>query len=213
MDHQVFLKLFRKAVNNVGDIYYGRTWWNDSTLNGLNIFVEDPRRDELESYLSRYGERVYCYELYHQVRVLMSAWQEHNGIEESPIVLQGELQKEQISNLVEEIFRVQALDKEYIPDFLLHSPGDFGNQELVIEVKSAPELSISSIKEDLLKIQQFISRYNYSYGLFLTVNTDPDRMLRLLNRHRDWVNNSLPNRIELNLYVNNQRPLLFLNAP
>src|SRR5258708_2937747 len=79
----------------------------------------------------------------------------------SSVRFQGELRKKRIDASTAKLFGVTVLDNEYIPDFLLHSPGDFNYQSLIIEVKSAPNIPFGPIQEDLMKIQQFISRNIY----------------------------------------------------
>jgi hypothetical protein len=166
-------------------------------LDVLGVGLADRRA--LQKYLSRYGERVFCYELYHQIRLLMD---DHYA--ESPpaggyptIVLQAELKKDQIGDIIDYFPHInESLEREYIPDFLLHSPGNFRHQKLVIEVKSDPELSFSQIRNDLSKIQQFITRYLYRMGLFIAINVQFEKLLGMVTKaeNRQWIEESLPNR-------------------
>jgi len=66
-----------------------------------------------------YRERVYCYELYHQMR---SVWPEH-----SPYTLGGEVDKSG-----HRLIRGNGLDNAK-PDFLVHMPGDMGGNYAIIE--------------------------------------------------------------------------------
>ena len=188
-----FLELLRNALCNVEDIYYGRHSWNESMLNYYkdHFKISDDDFAVLKEYLDGYGERVFCYELYHQTRKLM----ENDPERFKKVRLQSELEKQQIGKVVEDYFKVKKLDKEFMPDFLLHTPLSFENQYLIIEVKSNADISFSGIKPDLEKIQQFISRYNYERGVFLTINTNPNRMIRMLGDegNQTWIKNNIAN--------------------
>jgi hypothetical protein len=191
----IFLDLFRQALSNVDNSYYGSHWWIKPRLDDY-LRPDDENRETIEEYLFRFSERVFCYEQYHQVRKLMEEFEEQNPEILSNVLLQGELEKGQIGRVIEEFFGVRALSHEYIPDFLLHSPGHFDSQDLIIEVKSNPEITFSGIKPDLLKIQEFILRYRYNRGVFLTINTEPDRMERTLavENNRRWIQQELSER-------------------
>lgn len=100
----------------------------------------------ISSAPSSYRERVYCYELYHQMRKL---WPE-----ECEYTLNGEVDKAGHPD-----FR----NNRKIPDFLIHRPG-FPDNFLIIEVKS------SSVSEsaDLDKLRDFIE-YGYRRAIWLLV--------------------------------------------
>ena len=70
-----------------------------------------------------YRERVYCYELYHQMR---SLWPP-----ESPFYLNGEVDKR-----AHPILRELGADNA-IPDLLVHQPGNMSGNHAVIEVKNS----------------------------------------------------------------------------
>jgi hypothetical protein len=129
----------------------------------------------------------------------MEAYFLENPPTEDNLILQSELKKEQIEDVLEFFPEVEEkLDKEYIPDFLLHSPepGNFQHQMVIIEVKSNPKLSFSGFKEDLLKIQEFITKYRYRQGIFLTVNTSSERARAYLSDSANitWVHENLPSK-------------------
>jgi len=65
-------------------------------------------------------ERVYCYELYHQLRIALSP---------SALTLTGEPDKRGHGDFE---------GKKPIPDFILHSPGNHDNNKAVIEVECDP---------------------------------------------------------------------------
>jgi len=183
MDVENFLPLLKAALDNVPQNYYRHELWRNRYWHQIFEANSDQANlRELRDYLDRYGERVFCYELYHQVRVLMEQHYRKNSIsEDDDVLFQAELKKDQLQD-VSQCFsdQVNPLKKAYIPDFLLHAPGSFQHQELIIEVKSNPVISSSDIKDDLLKLHEFIVSYQHRMGLFLTVNTHPRRIIHLI---------------------------------
>jgi len=116
MDTGIFLGLFRQALDQVEQIYYGTAWWNASMFNSCQGYEDDSQRMILADYLERYDERVFCYELYHQVRLRMEVYRIEHPEDRSPLLFQGELRKEQINDIVAKHFQVQQLEKAYLRD-------------------------------------------------------------------------------------------------
>lgn len=159
-------------------------------LNGNNFSSDDPRRRDLMPYLERRDERVFCYELYHRLRTHMDAWVAQDPDRRCALVrLQGELRKDVIGKLASEILGATPLAKIYLPDLILHSPGNFDAQELVIEIKTAANLPWSSIQKDLTKLEEFLAKYGFGKALFLIISNAPDRIARILRERqvRDWI--------------------------
>ncbi|MGH1144280.1 hypothetical protein [Bacillus pseudomycoides] len=175
MNIDTFIDFLRKAINNVKEVYFGNQDWIDSMLNAHYIGSQDQKREKLIPYLSRHHERVFCYELYHQLRKIM----EQNNLNEK-VILQAELRKPQVSSEIEQLFGIQSTDGVYYPDFLIHEPDTYDNQDLIIEVKANPRLTVEDMKKDILKIDQFINRYKYKKGIFLAININEDRRKQLL---------------------------------
>lgn len=208
MDYLTFLGLPRTALIRVEPIYYGMGSMVDSMLNGNDIFEGDSRRAVVEPYFRRYDERTFCYELYHQLRCLIEERRQSEGLKEDGVRLQAELTKKQIGEVAATILgnaaavQVTQLDREYIPDFLLHTPGNFGSQGLVMEVKTAPEIPFRDIKDDLLKLHEFIQRYAYGRALFLVTNNTAARIQRLVERddNADWIRHELPTRRQILIF-------------
>jgi hypothetical protein len=172
------------ALEKVPSIYY-RAYPHCKTTLG-SCTPRSTEQKEIAAYLRRHHERVFCYELYHQLRVLMD--HDTSGLFNG-VHLQSELNKPQISDALQGFFGISSLDKAFIPDFLLHSPADADHQELVMEVKCDPCLTLEAARQDLEKVQQFMTRYRYRVGVFLTVNTDEKTMSRMLDNteHREWL--------------------------
>lgn len=99
-----------------------------------------------------YRERVYCYELYHQLR---SLWPQ-----DTVYSLGGEIDKSG-HNLI----RGDELDKKK-PDFLIHKPGVMKHNYMVIEVKPS-NANKNGIKKDLKTLTAFRSKGGYSRAIFL----------------------------------------------
>ena len=109
---------------------------------------------ELEDAI--YRERVYCYELYHQLRV------DWNGFDFS---LGGEVDKGG-----HPLFRAG----EYAhakPDLLVHRPGDMDRNLACIEVKPCIRPA-AEFREDLKKLTWFCRNAQYYRGLFLVYGVE-----------------------------------------
>ena len=100
-----------------------------------------------------YRERVYCYELYHQMHV---RWPE-----DCPYFLNGEVDKQQ-----HPYFGDGGYPK---PDFLVHVPGT-GNNYAAIEVKP-PGATNSDMRKDIGTLLRF--RAWYQRALYLIYGVDP----------------------------------------
>ena len=208
MDYPTFLDFLRTALTRVEPIYYGMGGMLDSLLNGNNLFEGDPRRALVEHYFRRFDERTFCYELYHQLRCLIEEHRRAERLTDDGVRLQAELSKKQIGEVAAKILgtaaavEVSQLQHGYIPDFLLHSPGNFKSQGLVMEVKTAPDIPFRDIGDDLLKLQEFIQRYAYGRALLLITNNTADRIQRLVERgdNADWIRRELPTRTQILLF-------------
>jgi hypothetical protein len=88
-----------------------------------------------------YRERVYCYELYHQMRCLWPAG--------CPFSLNGEIDKS-----AHPILRKLGADHAK-PDFLVHQPGLMAGNNAFIEVKS-PRATSAEIRRDLETLSLFV---------------------------------------------------------
>ena len=99
---------------------------------------------------SIYRERVYCYELYHQMRTISPDY-----------ILNGCL----ICGEVDKSGHPLKI-KDCIPDFLVHHPGNMSNNLVIIEVKALKNSSIE-IEGDLEKLIIFQRDYHYIDGFYL----------------------------------------------
>lgn len=104
-----------------------------------------------------YRERVYCYELYHQLR---SVWPDV-----TKYYLNGELDK-----AAHPILRELGADYAK-PDFLIHTPGSMKGNNTIIEVKSSKAQSNGIIK-DLKTLSLFRERVGYKRAIYLVFGYD-----------------------------------------
>ncbi|MBK0035868.1 hypothetical protein IBT47_26730 [Erwinia sp. S43] len=111
-----------------------------------------PRYDDNNSL----RERHYCYELYHQMRLLWPSKCEY--------FLSGEIDKRSHN------FIGTLIGYNVIPDFLIHVPGQMNNNT-IIEVKTS-ELSSKGIEKDLKNLSVFIEKIEYKRAIFLIFGND-----------------------------------------
>ncbi len=105
-----------------------------------------------------YRERVYCYELYHQVRRLWPT--------DTPFLFQGEVDKSGHMNFPPKLGKT--------PDFLIHTPGDGSGNHTVIEVKPAKvnksgsiRRNTGGIRKDLETLSRFKREARYQCAIYL----------------------------------------------
>lgn len=104
-----------------------------------------------------YRERIYCYELYHQMRC---RWPD-----DTPFILNGEVDKRAHALLAD------CLARAYKPDFLVHQPGDMNGNHAVIEVKIATAPRGDIIK-DLETLSDFMLHAGYQRAIYLIYGRD-----------------------------------------
>ena len=100
-------------------------------------------------------ERVFCYELYHQLRKLRNSKTTKLDLE-----LNGEIDKRSHIDF-------DKKDRKN-PDFVFHNPGTHERNTLVIEVKG--KLHKRGIEKDFNTISTFIEKYEYKAGIFILYN-------------------------------------------
>jgi len=106
-----------------------------------------------------YRERVYCYELYHQMRL---RWPDGCVYR-----LNGEVDK-----IGHPYFRDGGAPK---PDLLVHQPGH-GNNYAIIEVKSLPAAA-DGIRKDLHTLSVFKNECGYQRAIYLLYAAAPDGII------------------------------------
>jgi hypothetical protein len=135
---------------------------------------------------SVYRERVYCYELYHQMRLRWPA--------DCVYRLNGEVDK-----IGHPYFQDAAAPK---PDLLVHQPGH-GNNYAIVEVKSC-RVGIAGIRKDLDTLSRFGNEFGYQRAIYLIYGAGPDGMLARVQECAVGIPHHIP--IEVWLHVASTAP-------
>ncbi|WP_090138396.1 hypothetical protein [Limnohabitans sp. DM1] len=101
---------------------------------------------------SVYRERIYCYELYHQIRLKLKC--------DLTMGFYGEYDKSGSS-----LYERSALNR-IKPDFLIHSPGNVEENLLAMEVKSS-DAKRRDIKSDINKLIKLKESHNFKFCIYL----------------------------------------------
>ncbi len=96
-------------------------------------------------------ERVFCYELYHQIRILLG--------KDNKITLNGEIDKRGHVDF--------ANGDKRNPDFVFHIPGTHLGNTVVMEIKGK---MVDEIMKDFETLLIFTNKYQYQSGVFLLYN-------------------------------------------
>ena len=123
----------------------------DALQNVQNEYFEI-KQTEKKSTKKR--ERVFCYELYHQMREIQAL---KNHLD---LTINGEINK--AGHLV--------IKENFDPDFVIHRQGSMGDNHAVIEVKTSKNKR--GIIKDFETIKCMVHCYNYKIGIFLITGTD-----------------------------------------
>lgn len=186
MENSVFLNDFVKAIKNVDLKYF---IWHDCK-------IKEPSKFTMQ-------ERVFCYEFYHQFRMIMEA----NMYKYGNLIFNGEIKKSEFDDflkLTEESNKEPNKDsenksKEYkYPDFVLHSGQDnVKAQECVIEVKTAERINKVGIGGDIDKLLKFVdeNKLNYNTALFIAVNMDNKELKEQIEKIADKLTGRNANKI------------------
>ncbi len=106
-----------------------------------------------------YRERVYCYEIYHQLRNALG-----NNFRYE---LDGELDKR----------GHEIIQGDQKPDFVVHEPGTMDRNLVVIEVKPVT-VTVQKLEKDLCKLKGFLDRAEY-YRAIILIYGDGDQAAKL----------------------------------
>ncbi len=131
-----------------------------------------------------YRERVYCYELYHQLRVQMG---DNFGYS-----LGGEVDKR-----AHPIMRGRDMTNAK-PDLLLHRPGDMGGNLAVIEVKPVNAVR-RDIQKDIRTLTAFRQRGRYHHAIYLIYGLGDNRFQMLKTTALQLQQQDTEGRINLDL--------------
>jgi hypothetical protein len=157
----------------------------DATLCIEHCYFELP----IDGGPSVLRERVYCYELYHQMRVLWPATSEFK--------LNGEIDK-QAHPILTQLGAAGAK-----PDFLIHAPGHMAGNHAIIEVKHST--AARGMRKDLKTLDLFVSKVGYRRAIYLIYGSEnPERVIEKFLRAAKPLNVSAP--IELWVHSSSNEP-------
>ena len=129
---ETYTAFLKESINNVGAEFY--------------------KIKTTYSYIVR--ERVFCYELYHQMRILQNKF----GLDS--LSLSAEIDKRGHRDI--------NIQDQRNPDFVFHKYGTFSQNEIVIEVKG--KINRQNFKKDFETLDLYYTRYNYRYAYFILYN-------------------------------------------
>ena len=153
-DFQQFLKCLMKAIQNIDSHYF-----------------QLPVADSDEPI---YRERVYCYELFHQLRCALG--------DDFPYKLDGELDKTGHA----------IITGRKKPDFVIHVPGEMEKNLIVMEVKTltAIQEDINTLIEDIDKLKMFIaSTAKYYRAIMLIYGKANDNLPQNIKQEIESIQN------------------------
>lgn len=117
-----------------------------------------------------YRERVYCYELYHQLRNALG--------DDFPYKLAGEMDKAG--------HHIICGDKK--PDFIVHIPGRMNKNLVIIQVKPIT-VEHRDLGEDIKILRRFLEEASYCCAIML-IYGDKERRNRIIQRAKDLIGNN-----------------------
>ena len=119
-----------------------------------------------------YRERIYCYELYHQLR---KKWPNN-----ATLILHGEYDKSG-----SQFFAGLSVNGAK-PDFLIHTPGQINANLLAMEVKPITAQN-DKIKSDLKKLTGMLKEAYFSHAIFLIFgNGSKKKAGQILSGELEW---------------------------
>lgn len=179
MDEQLerFFQIFISSVEAIGEEYLYTLYYDIELIKGSEI------KDRQKRFLLKSAERTICNELYFHLRTSIANYRQVHQDFLGPSILQAEVQKRQIPELLHQM-RLRKLSHNFIPDFIMHTPGNAEVHAFVIEVKSNRFLHNKELEYDLNKIAEFIERYRYERGIFLAINLNMNDIQNLITTSR-----------------------------
>lgn len=170
-----YLKDIKKAIENVDGEY---CTWEDWKYIAKELKKDQPDNDKQEKVL-KMMERVFCYEFYHQFRLLMGNDRYKDKSKNKKLIFSAEITKYYLDSM-----KADTSHHIYFPDFVLHSGQDnVDRQEVVIEVKTSERIkqnqsgnNLNTDIEKLVNLTKEGSLYKYQMGVFIAVNMSTDEL-------------------------------------
>jgi hypothetical protein len=158
-------------------------YFNEATRNISQEYMQLPVAG-FQNPVSIYRERVYCYELYHQLRIAMG---DNFGFS-----ISGEVDKRS-----HPLIRGRDLTNTK-PDLLIHRSGDMGGNLVIIEVKPVKALR-NDIQKDLRTLTAFRRHGQYFQAIYLIYGMDADEFNYVKQTAVNLLDEDNENRISLDL--------------
>jgi len=135
----------------------------------------------------RFRERIYCYELYHQLRLALQCF---------PYTLHGEMDKSGNPIIHKEIGAVK-------PDFILHEPGTMKNNLLVMEVKPLKNTYRSQVNKDLDTLTRFLDLgyYRAIHLIYGSLIRGDGGISKIIRTYREYMNPTRSNAYRGKLFL------------
>lgn len=154
-DFNDFMECFKKTGERMEEVHYFKIKFAGS--------------EEL-----KFRERVYCYELYHQLRNILG--------DEFEYKLDGEVDK------IGHLFYQETGPKK--PDLIVHVPGDMDRNLVVIEVKPVTVAArITELEEDIKTLKGFLEEGNYYRAIMLVYSNGQDLPEKILSKVKSLIKN------------------------
>lgn len=169
-------KFILKSIQKIDEEYFCTIFTNtelfEPSLRGrVGEFIND------DFYY--YGERIFCYELYHQLRLGILKFTKKNLISDN-LKIQGEARKMNIINLLDNI-GLDSFSTDKIPDLIIHSPTDSENQLCIIEVKCKGNLTQNELYTDLKKLDIYCNSLKFENAYFISINSSCKHIENLIS--------------------------------
>lgn len=151
------------------------------------ISIKYFQQPTIEKDRFKYGERVFCYELYHQLRCLQEKFY---GLEISGEAVKSKFQSTDLTN-------------NKIPDILIHNFGHHDNNEVIIEVKTDIDSFTNGIDKDFEILNTFTheqSVFKYKLGISLVVNYDFEKFINENNTKAKELKSHIENNLRIELW-------------
>jgi hypothetical protein len=179
----------KEAISGIPDCFY-----RDYPLEWLVENVNESNKNAWKATLVQYNERDWCYELYHQLRLILGKSSSNlpclselfDGQSESHVRLSGESSKQATYNATDASMK-DAGEIRWsknrncrIPDILYHDPRTAKNQIFAIEVKRERcigQVGCKDISDDLVGLVEYTHGLDFRLGFFVGLGIN-DKIFR-----------------------------------
>jgi hypothetical protein len=184
----------KSAIENINETYF----YNQRDLEYIKSQIgKNVHQSVHKLFIPKYGERLFCYELYYQFRLIIEKSDLYKDV-----LLQAEIRKDFLLKEVYVGLSIKKLSKVFIPDFIIHDPKNAERQRLIVEVKTNPNKEKNSIKKiinDINKLMEFIEKYKFHHGVFIITNYTVDDISNRIKHYKEKLKfkKETPNKITI----------------